>query len=66
MVSNVSNDRLGKGAVCEMEIVFIMLLVIIILLLLHINSKIPPRDFKQEAIQRAMENDLKNKQNKEL
>ena len=49
-----------------MEIIFIMLLVIIILLLLHINSKIPRRNYTQEAVQRAMENDLKNKQNKEL
>ena len=49
-----------------MEIIFIMLLVIIILLLLHINSKIPPRDFTKEAIQKTTERDLKNKQDHKL
>ncbi|MGI2298128.1 hypothetical protein [Paenibacillus sp. GXUN7292] len=49
-----------------MEIIFIMLLVIIILLLLHINSKIPPRDFTKEAVQKAVERDMKNQQDHKL
>ncbi|MCE5171529.1 hypothetical protein LQV63_19695 [Paenibacillus profundus] len=44
-----------------MNVVIIVLLVVIIGLLLHINNKIPPRDYVKEAIN----NDQKQKDTKE-
>lgn len=38
-----------------MTILIVILLIIIILLLLHINSKLPGRDYIQEALKRDQE-----------
>lgn len=35
-----------------MELIIIALLVIILIVLLHINTKIPPRDYVKEAMER--------------
>lgn len=42
-------------------VIIIILLLIVIALLLNINHKLPPRDHVKEAVEKAVERDLRNK-----
>lgn len=43
------------------SVIIIILLLIVIALLLNINHKLPKRDYVKEAVDKAVENDLKNR-----
>jgi len=48
----VSTELVTKERMINLEYIQVVLLLLIILLLIQINSKIPPRDYVEEALER--------------